>query len=267
MLGRLPADHSDELYFDATSRFREKLDGPLVASTLTARRVEQTLASSSVHSIIQGDLHWTDLNGLVLFETTNIFGVDRHTRANLPGYGDVVRTGQYFFPPHTGRQTTTYWDPQFIGSRVATFQRVERRDGVDLLVFRFTAAGLDETAGYSQLPEVPERYQVLTDAWGTLWVEPVSGTVVDYFEKGTSFFAEPASGKHLTELYIWEAKYTAASRASKLAQAKQLALRAGLFSTWIPLALAGAGAALLLAGFLARRRARGHATPRLGSTP
>ena len=115
-LERLPADYAEEPSFAAQSRFRETPAGAWTDSSLTARRVDQTLVSSASHSIIQGDLHWTNDAGVVEYENTGVYGVDRHTRMNLPGYGDVVRTGPFLFPLHTERKNYRYWDPQFIGT-------------------------------------------------------------------------------------------------------------------------------------------------------
>ena len=144
--------------------------------------------------IIEGGLHIYFADGQVNFETTNLYGVDRRTRMNLAGYGDIARSGQYIFPTHVEQTEYQIWDPMFIGLRQATFERVERMNGLQVYVFSFSASGMDESAGYTYLPEVPELYLAHTDGQGTIWVEPLSGTVVDYMDSGVSYFVDPATG-------------------------------------------------------------------------
>ncbi len=257
-LERLPADYAEETSFAAHSRFRETPTSPWVNSTLTARRVDQTLMASASHAIIQGDLHWTNDAGVVEYENTGVYGVDRYTRMNLPGYGDVVRTGPFLFPLHTQPTTYRYWDPLFIGGRVATYERASNVDGVPVYVFRFTASALDESAGYSQLPDVPQRYRVHTDGHGTMWIEPVSGIVVDYEEQGISYFVEPATGKRIAEFYLWNDRYTQQTRSAKVEQAVAARRWIMALEIWAPAALLLAGLAWLVV--VLRAKAPQHAT-------
>lgn len=252
-LERIPEDYFSEASYNATSRHRE---GPAAAwrdSTLVSRRVDQLLARSASHAIIQGNLHWTNAAGETEFETSAIFGVDRYTRENLPGFGDAVRNGLFLFPLHTQPITYRYWDTQFIGQRTATYHRTDTIDGMKVYVFHFTASRLDETAGYAHLPEVPERYRVLTDGSGTLWVEPTSGVVVDYLERGVSYLADLNSRQRIADIYQWQARFTAQTRQEKTALARAERGHIRLLEIWIPSLLLLAGAA-----FLAGAQCRGQ---------
>lgn len=245
---RIPSDYVSESSYNATTRFRESASAPWTDSTLVARRVDQMLVSSARHGILQGDLHWTNAAGQVQFETTAMFGIDRYTRENLPGYGDAVRTGPFLFPLHTEAKNYRYWDTQFIGHCDATFKHATVIGKLRVFAFTFTARGLDETAGYTQLPDVPERFRVLTDAHGTLWVEPDSGQIVDYEEQGVSYLVELASRKRIADIYIWKDRFTPQTRDSKLARAGAERTRIALFERWLPGAFACAGVITLFFG-------------------
>jgi len=255
---QLPADYAEETLYEARARFRETPDGDWQEADLIARRVDRTLVASAEHSIIQGSLHWTTATGVVAFETTGIYGVDRRTRMNLPGYGDISRHGKFLFPPHTKRGTYRYWDPHFLGSREAVFEGSEQVGGLPVYVFRFAIQGLDESSGYSHLLDVPERYRAFTNGQGRLWIEPTSGVVVDYQEQGLSYFAEPATGKHVADLLAWNDRYTAQTRASKLRHAQAERWRIHGLELGLPLALLLAGAVCLLLAL--QRRTRGQPT-------
>lgn len=256
-LERIAADYTSETSYNATARARDSATAPWTESTLVARRVDQMLVSSATHGILQGDLHWTNPAGQVQFETSAVFGVDRYTRENLPGYGDTVRSGPYLFPLHTEAKTYRYWDPQFIGQCEAVFQRADRIGELAVLVFSFTAKALDETAGYAHLPDVPDRYRVHSDARGTLWIEPASGMVVDYMEEGVSYLVAVANGQRVANVYEWKDRFTPQTRARKLERAAAERTRMAILEVWLPGALLGAGVLILLQGWRRRvRRAR-----------
>lgn len=245
---RLPADYAEETSFAATASLRETPSAPFVTSNLMARRVDQTLISSATHSIIQGNVHWMDNAGVVQFENTGIYGVDRRTRMNMLGYGDLPRTGAYLFPLHIERKNFAYWDPMFIGGRQAIFDRNETLDGLQVYVFRFSVTNLDETVGYSHLPDVPERYHAHTDANGQIWIEPTSGTMVDYEEQGTSYFINTKTGERFTDFFRWKDRYTPQIREFKIKQAKVARLRILALEYWVPAALIISGLFSLVAG-------------------
>ncbi len=258
LLGQLPADYAEETAYAATSRFRPTLDAPWEEHALIARRVDQTLLASAQRLLVQGDLHWTSLTGEILFETSAVFGVDRGTRANLAGYGNVDRAGQFLFPAPTEAATYSYWDPMWVGTREAHFERRDTLEGVPVHVFRFLVRGLDETDGYLHLPDVPQRYRMHSDGEGTLWIEPTSGVVVDYEERGRSGFVEPASGTRVGDAYVWEARYTPATRSTKLAQATAERWRSLFVGTWLPIGLLLLGVVAMVGAGLGilRRRTR-----------
>jgi hypothetical protein len=189
----------------------------------------------------------------VIFETTGLYGVSRFTRQNVLGYGDVERTGQFLFPPNVQPTTYTYWDPMFIGPCVATFDHAETQDGLPVYVFRFSATGLDETAGYSYLPDVPERYAAHTDGQGTLWIEPVSGVVVDYAEQGMSYFADPTTGERIADFHSWSNRFTPETRAAQVQLAQDTRRRILILENWGPGGLLLAGLVWLAVGLWRRK--------------
>jgi hypothetical protein len=254
LLIQLPHDYTNERQYAVESNFRASMADEWEAITLTGRRLDRALLATSDVAIVQGDLYWNTDAGEAIFESSGLYGVDRTTRQNRPGFGDVDRLGQYLFPPHVQPITYDYWDQNFIGQRTAHYKRTETVEDEETYVFDFTGVAMDETAGYSQLPEVPEHYFTFTDGTGTLWVEPLSGIVVDYVEKGESYFVDRATGAHLANFYEWEARYTTATRTSQLGLARTTRLRIVLLEAWLPGLLLLAGVTLLAAALPIGRR-------------
>src|SRR6185295_6368956 len=74
---KLPADYSTETTFNATSRSHERPFSPGVDTVATVRCRDVTLRSTGGVCIVQGDAHWLTATGAVIFETMNLYGVDR----------------------------------------------------------------------------------------------------------------------------------------------------------------------------------------------
>jgi hypothetical protein len=230
----LPAYYANEVKLVEANKFRDSLTGEWQASTLNTQRVDQSITNFGQTAIIEGALHVYYASGDVNFEVTSLYGVNRRTRLNLAGYGSVSRTGQYLFPPHVQPGAYPIWDPMFVGLRQATFERTDKVEDLQVYVFSFSASGMDETVGYSYLPDVPEHYLAHTDGEGTIWVEPLSGITVDYMDRGVSYFVDPSTGARLADFNQWEERYLPETRAAQVALARAARLRIVALEVWLP---------------------------------
>jgi hypothetical protein len=257
----LPADYASETRCAAQERFRDSATAEWQIETLNLQRTDQAIASPGRTAIVQGNTYLYTESGAVLFENTGLYGVDRRTRANVTGYGDTNREGQYLFPPHVRQGTYTLWDPMFIGPRVATFDHTEALDGLPVYVFHFSGTGMDETAGYSYLADVPEHYQAHTDGQGTMWIEPASGVVVEYQEQGNSYFVDRATGKQVADFNQWTNRYVPETRVAQRQLALATRQRILLLEDWLPGGLIAVGLIWLAVGLWVGRRSARNGGP------
>ena len=240
---RLPADYANEVFYAQENQFRDSPGGEWQVSKLIARRVDQALSVTSQAIIIQGDLYIYYDSGDLSFQTGGLYGVDRLSRQNLPSYGNEKRSGQYLFPAPLAKMTYILWDPSYIGPQTAAFDHTEMLDGLLVYVFTFSVVELNETDGYSYLPNVPERYLAHTNAEGILWVEPRSGIIVNYQDQGASSFIDPTSEEQVAEFNKWVNVFTPETRAAQLGLARAARLRILALEIGLP-------AALVLMGFI-----------------
>lgn len=253
----LPADYIAETSYTAQLLSHQTPSSPAENTASIVRRRDQTLTGGSGYSIIQGDSHWLTTAGVMIFETLNTYGVNRRTRQNLAGYGNEARTGHYLFPPHVEKKTYGLWDPFYAGPVVVTFDRVEQFRGVGVYVFNSVADGIDETAGYASLPDVPEKYRALTYGKGRFWIEPLSGVVVDHEDGGVSYFVEPKSGAHVGKaINKWSARFTPETIKAQLQLAAATRRRMLALESWLPLTFAALGLICCAAGFRTRSGGR-----------
>jgi len=262
-LTRLPADYAEETSYAARCRYRDAPTAAWQQFSLIARRVDQTLVTFAGNSVIQGDMHWTTPAGEVTYESAGLYGVDRFRRANLAGYGNVSRAGQFLFPMHLQPATYRFWDPFYTGPRTATFERTATLNGLKVYVFSSVADHVDDTKGYLFLPDVPERYRAYSAGQGKLWIEPVSGVVVDFEDAGVSYFGKPrgeagAKPQRVADFYFWDARYTPETQAAQRQRATAARRRILALERWLPLGLLFSGLFVLAHSW---RRARQEVSP------
>jgi hypothetical protein len=252
LLDQVPANYSSETDYTNENQIRDSPTGDWMTASLIAKRVDQTISAKANTLIVEGALHVYFEDGSVNFETSALYGVDRRTRKNAPGLGDTIRNGQFLFPLHVQQSSYVYWDPIYIGPRMATFDHIEQINGLRIYVFHFTAENLDETKGFDYLPDVPERYRAITTGQGILWIEPVSGIVVDYEDQGASSFVDPGTGAVVAAFSRWDERYTPETRAAQLRLASEARLRILALEVWLPGGLAITGLLWLVIGVRTR---------------
>lgn len=244
----LPANYSHTLEYTAESQFRQSINEKMSSSSVSVRNVAQTLTVTGPVSIIQNDLYWYTTAGELIFQSQGLYGVDRSTRMNLAGYGNTSRSGQFLFPPNIKQESFTLWDAMFIGPRQVEFEEIEMLDGLKLYKFHFYGKDMDETAGYASLPDVPEHYRVQTNGVGTLWIEPLTGVLVNYEESGVSQYVDPVTDETVADLFIWRDTFTPETRNSQTALARRDRVRIQALKTWLPGVPLATGLAWLLIG-------------------
>ncbi len=245
-LERLPSDYDNETNYEQENQFRESPLADWQFSQLSVRRIDHAISTLGEVSIIQGALQIYFEDGTVNFETSGLYGVERSTRLNQPDYGNEPRNGQYFFPTHVTQNQYTLWDPFYIGPQYLIFDHIEKLEGVQVYVFTMTVSDLDETAGYNYLPIVPEHYRASTNASGTIWVEPLSGIVVNYQDQGASTLIDVKDQSYIAEFNTWTNIYTPETRTSQLALARATRLRMLVSELILPALLVMAGLVWLL---------------------
>jgi len=183
----------------------------------------------------------------------------------LNGDPNVRHSGLFFkFPFGTERKTYQYWDTTARKAFPAVFKGTENRDVVDggtskgqLEVYHFQQV-IPATALGTQL--VPPNYvgrpgteplQLTTTYTNTrdLWVEPISGEIVDGHEQPKQTLND-AGGAVLGTAFATNIGYTPATRDAATLKASEDAQSIYLVSSVLPAVLLGVGPLLLLVGLV-----------------
>ena len=223
---------------------------------LTLRRSERAVVTDASVAVVQTSLVWI-LPGAdqpPLNQTGALFGVDRVSRAILPGYGDRERSGSFGFPPGAPRATLRIWDAFHPGPVTARFERALKLSGVELYRYTLDAEEVDASAGYARLQLVPERYRVLVGGHGWTLVEPRTGLAVDRGMELAARFVLASDRSVLGPAHALSWRYAETDRVALLEQVRQRLRLLDLVQVWLPRLLAlGTVFGFLLAALRSRR--------------
>ncbi len=120
---------------------------------------------------------------------TNIWAIDPYTSKNVRGYGDTERVGQYIFPIGVEKKRYTIWNGDMDGPYSEGYVDVEDATGVARYQAEETVAGTtcykyhggQEEVWIGPGPEgTPPGTEMYYEGEQTAWVDPETGTIVDY---------------------------------------------------------------------------------------
>jgi hypothetical protein len=214
---------------------------------------EKTVRLEGNTQIIEGLYQALDLNNKTLWEVKKEYGVDRSSREIQNGFGQYATNTFYLFPLKLKEQTYNVWFTQYLYPIALTFNEVEEIQG--LVVYHYSAENFifDDSAGFNWLDTVPELYKVFTDGTVNVWVEPLSGVIVDYKGGGVAYYADLITGEKVQDMQTWSNEYSDDTIANQVRLAQNEKQRILLYERWIPILLLILALSFLTALFASRR--------------
>jgi hypothetical protein len=251
-MAKMPADYEQEYTFEGSVQVFVAQAGGLVSIPTT---MDRTLTAKSVTEndilLLQQDIVFYEATSgaplaainpsLAALNTTEVYGLDRTTRENVPGNGDTDRTGQFTFPANVEQETYQYWSSSTGSAISATFVGEETYQGIDVYVFEMNSTDNpyypDSTTGLPQTLGV----------YAKIRVEPVSGIPV--FATTTTTVTLQVPGSPMPVL-INESTFTSETIEEMVDLATStgnLLQWAGVYAFW---GVLGLGVVITAAGFL-----------------
>lgn len=232
----LGSGHRSVVNATAESELHELPGADPSRERLILRRTERAVIADAGFAVVQTSLVWIApvAAAAPLAQTVELFGVDRQTRAILPGYGDRERSGSFGFPPDSPRASLRLWDAFHAGPVNARFELATKQAGVELYRYTLEAEEADASATYASLQLVPERYRVMVGGKGWALVEPRTGLVVDRSMELAARFVLASDSSSLGPAQTLEWRYAEADRVALLMQARSRLRWLDLFQVWLP---------------------------------
>ena len=181
-LAKLPADYEQEYIFEGSAQvFNADLGALVTIPTTMNRTLKATSITDEDILLMQQDIvfYASDYGqplgaivpSLAALDSSEVYGLDRTTRANVAGNGDMDRTGQFTFPADVQQETYQYWSSSTRSAISATFMGEETYQEINVYVFEMDSTGNPYPNAANGLPQTLGVYAKIR-------VEPVSGVVV-----------------------------------------------------------------------------------------
>jgi hypothetical protein len=240
-MAKLPADYEQEYTFDGSIL---QLNSETMSLDEIPTDIVRLLTATGTEDdvlLLQQDINIYHAEaGILLTSTSEVYGLDRTTRENVAGYGNMDRSGQFTFPAGVEQETYSFWSSSAMTTLPANFVSEETFQGITVYNFKIDISDLP--AGTMEGTGAPQTMDVLTE----IKVEPVSGVPV-YTTTTTTVKAQLMSGDP-TPIYVNSMAFTSETidEMVDLAESsRSLILWTTLYGFWIAI---GVGAALVVTG-------------------
>jgi len=248
-MAKLPADYENEYMFEG---FIKQFDQETMSLVETPTSIERLLEATDTQDnvvLIKQDINFYHAEFGVLLEgvcTSELLGVDRSTRENVSGYGDMDRSGQFTFPAGVEKESYNFWSSSTMSALPAQYIGEEQFEG--LTVYNFRIEVQDVNYGTDEATGLPRTMDLLTE----IKVEPISGVPV---YTTTTTTVKMNMGQGPMPVYINSMSFTddtVAEMVDTASSARNMILLASVYGFWIVI---GLGAALTLGGVIMAARA------------
>lgn len=247
IMAKMPADYEEEYMFEGSVQV---LNPETMSMIEIPTSVERLLTATGIEGddvlLMKQDVTFYEATSgaplaainpaLAALDSSEVYGLDRTTRANVSGHGDMDRSGQFTFPAGVKQETYSFWSKAAETALDATFVTEETYQGITVYAFE-----INSTAQ-------------LMDIFTEIKVEPVSGIPV--YTNSTTTSRMMVAPDMVIPTLINNMAFTSDTTDEMVDLAKSassLILWASVYGFWI---LIGLGAALTLSGVIMAARAK-----------
>jgi hypothetical protein len=240
-MAKMPTDYEQEYKFEGSIK---QLNSATMSLDEIPTNIVRLLTATGTEDdvlLLQQDINiYHAQAGVLLTSSSEVYGLDRTTRENVSGYGDMDRSGQFTFPAGVEQKTYTFWSASAMAALPANFVSEETFHGITVYNFKIDSSNL--AAGTMGDTGLPQTMDVLTE----IKVEPVSGIPV-YTTTTTTVKAQLMPGDP-TPIYVNSMAFTSETTDKMVDLAEStssLILWTTFYGFWIAI---GVGVALIVVG-------------------
>ncbi|MBT5740199.1 DUF3068 domain-containing protein [Candidatus Woesearchaeota archaeon] len=243
-LEQIPADYTLNGFLLHRENNRFEIDSEWTGETIANTFVDEDLIGlNNDAAVIKKSFRVEVLGEGVVYETSNELNVDRKSKKVISE--DESEDVFYLFPKNVEKKPYKWWSYGYSEHHQFEFKNVEIVKGLETYHFNVENKITDDSEGYEFLELVPEKYKTLTIFSMNVWVEPVSGTVVNYQDKGTSYYADKETGEKVWDISQWGNEYNRDLIERKVEEAIKQKKQINLYKKIIP-SILGTIAVILL---------------------
>ncbi|HUT96874.1 MAG TPA: porin PorA family protein [Dehalococcoidales bacterium] len=240
-MAKFPADYEQEYTFEG---FILQLNSETMSLDEIPTNVVRLLTATGTPDdvlLLKQDVNFYHAEaGILLTSSSEVYGLDRTTRENVSGYGDMDRSGQFTFPAGVEQETYAFWSSSSMTTLPANFVSEETFQGITVYNFKIDSENLD--AGTMEGTGLPQTMDVLCE----IKVEPVSGIPV--YTASTTTVKVPLMSEDPMPIYVNYFAFTSETTDEMVDLAESTSstiLWLSVYGFWIVIAV---GAALVVTG-------------------
>lgn len=240
-MAKMPTDYEREYTFEG---FIKQLNSETMSLDEIPTNVVRLLTATGTQDdvlLLKQEVNFYHAQaGILLTSSSEVYGLDRTTRENVSGYGDMDRSGQFTFPAGVEQKAYTFWSSSAMTTLPANFVSEETFQGITVYNFKIDSENLD--AGTMEGTGLLQTMDVLTE----IKVEPVSGVPV--YTASTTTVKAPLLPGDPIPIYVNYFAFTSETTDEMVdtaTSARSMILWATVYGFWIVI---GVGAALIVVG-------------------
>lgn len=173
-----------------------------------------------------------------IFSTTREYYIDPITQKHVTSADPHERSGYLFAPKNLKKgESFTYWHANYDAPAVMEYTGTAIVNDLEVYTYETTYQGerVDQTEDLSQLPGVGETRGVILYPYLKLWVEPVTGQLINYHDKTIAVFYDLETGDVLYPWNQFENTFSENSVHANITFAGQQRNLYFITKRWIPL--------------------------------
>jgi len=242
----------DAEVFSQDNLFDEKQDRFSGEMLSHSRFYYETIGRDRGVQMIRNVFDVRKTSGQKIFSVERILRIDPRTQRHVAGGQGRVRKGYLFGPRGVGKEAFTYWHVNYDVPARMVYDGSQILHGlsVNRYVCHFQA---DQTDELTHLPGVPAKRGVILDIELTLWIEPVSGWLVQYNDRTLASFYDRVTGYKLYPWNRFENRLTVLSVMQQVRRATWQKWKVRFVEYGCPLLLGLGAFSLLFLGSVLRR--------------
>lgn len=218
--------HTENNRFDIDSKWTGKTIA-ISSSKIESEVLENRKSRLSTRFVVES------LTGDTIFELNQNYLIDRYSSHNLPGGNDKTGSAYVIFPRNIVKKSLLFWPIEMGAPAQLDFVKETKVDSLNVYHFSTNDSIINDTLGFEYLPLVPEKYQAFSRVKIDIYVEPITGIIVDYQDSGTSYYADK-EGKAIWDMDEWSNKYNDPTISNRVREAENRKKYISAVSLYIP---------------------------------
>jgi hypothetical protein len=251
-LNKLDKDSNNFISYDRLSNTNHEIGGEWTGEQIVkGKSREKTIRIDKHIQLIEGQYIANSLDEKKIWEVKKEYEIDRLTRNVISN--QYTGDSYFHFPPKLKKQKYTVWFSQYLYPIELTFKGINNIQGLEVYHFEAKNFVFDDTEGFEWMDIVPEVYNILSEGTINVWVEPITGFILDFKGGGVAFYADKQTDEKIQDMQTWSNKYSKDSIDDQVRLAQNEKQRIILIERIIPILLALIGLALILASFIGKK--------------